>query len=147
MSKRIIVVIVLLGTVTSAMAAAWYLFRTTTDDNPALGIIRQHRFFGRVTRVSIDVNRDGTVNGEVLYHWSRPCEGLTVGPGYEYEYREDRNLDGAWDTWLVPVYEQDERTGILVFKADLDNDGKPDWEFKTDDSKDGYDQIMRRRGF
>jgi hypothetical protein len=147
MRRRVIAVTLLLAAIAASGIAGWLLFHTTTRDNPALGVLRFHRFFGRVTKVSLDVNRDGRADAVSLFHWNRPYQDLTDVPQDHYELREDRNFDGRFDTWLRPVMDNGSRTGLVVFEVDLDGDGEFDWRFETEDSLAGYETIRKRRGY
>ena len=147
MPPRTILAVVLLVVIAASGIVGWLLFRTTTRENPALGILRYHHFFGRITKVTIDSNRDGKADAQALFHWSRPFRDLTDVRQQHYELREDRNFDGEWDTWLFPVREDDPHADAVVFQVDLDSDGKPDWELEASDSQEGYERIRERRGF
>ena len=134
-------VVVVLGVV-----ALWYLFGWSTLDNPSLGIIRQHRYFGRTTILTADTNRDGSIDFRAAYQWSDPYQGTVNGPCGDNNVllTEDRNHDGRWDTWV-------ERVGIcqLLWRADTTGDGAPDWQLQApyNESQKVYEVLQEKRGF
>ena len=124
---------------------AWLLFGWSSQDNENLGLIRHHRSFGRVTKLTVDVDRNGTPDGEYLFSWSDPWIGNVNGPcSHEKEFREDRDRNGRWDTTFIRT---DGCSGI--WKADTNSDGEYDWEETADQAESLriYAELQRIRGF
>jgi len=127
-----------------AMVSGWGLFGSRSEQNSTLGSAEMHRFLGRVTRVVVDSDRDGQPDGHYTYSWYEPYGEPGARP---QRYREDRNLDGVWDTWATDLGWNDDGERELRFEVDLDGDGAPDWTFKSLDSLSGDEAIVERRGY
>ena len=136
MSKGLRVSALALGVVATALAG-YAMFRTSSIDNRALGVINFHREWGRITKVSVDANRDGRIDGEYVYTWNRPYIGNHGND--PATYREDRNHDGRWDTW------RDMSTTVLA--VDIDGDEMPDVELDATQSGLAYAKARELRGF
>ena len=126
----------------------WYLFGWETLHTDTGIRIRRHRFLGRVTRVAFDIDGYWRAEAKYVYRWSEPW---TSERQYEHYYvvaMEDRNRDGRWDTWWTPT-RLDDGTVALALEADIDLDGKPDFEAlePTDAPAASYDLIKEQRGF
>jgi hypothetical protein len=138
----------LIGVILIVVAiATWWGFRWTITDNPALGVIREYRWFGRITRITVDSNRDGGIDAEMNFAWSQPYEGEQFGGVTPYRrIREDRNFDGRWDTWIEPVDESMKSTRV---SADTTGDGEADWirTCGTFESAQLLQELKANRGF
>ena len=146
MWKRYLVIIVALIIIAGLY---WWLFGWTSADNPSLGMFCYKRFFGRVTIVDLDSNRDGKPDARVKYTWNDPYKGIVDGICVlaGVPVLEDRDFDGRWDTWTVNLGPDDDGNCIYEFKVDTSGDGKPDWRFTSVDSVKAYQDIRDRRGF
>jgi len=127
----LIVAVVLAGT-------GWWLFGWDTVDNSALGLLRARRFFGRVTIIEGDTNRDGKINTRLVGNWSDP---LNRTHARWREQWDDRNHDGNWDTWLI------NDNNSVTYRVDTDLDGKPDFEFTAESEEEAISIMEERRGF
>ena len=143
MKKLLLALIISLATL-AIVTTIWWLFGWKTEDNPALGEISYYRFFGRVTSLYVDSDRDGQYEALSLFHWTTPHIGPQSQP---YEIREDRNQDGNWDTWIIRIESPSNGNPVSEFRVDLDGDGKSDWKFRSSDSMSAYDEIKKKRGF
>ena len=147
MGRRTVITILLLGSVVGLPLLVWWLFGWSSIDNPALGHMEFNRSFGRVTKATIDTDRDGSIDGEWLFDWSEPYSNEHLGGIQPYRLlREDRNHDGQWDTWWEPV---DEPGGATRLSADTTGDGVPDWHRDVDDesSSAALSALESQRGF
>ena len=137
------------GLLLTAAALVWWLFGWSTEDNPALGVFRYHRFFARVTTVYLDSNRDGAPDARVIYSWRQPYKGIVDGycVGVGTEVAEDRDFDGRWDVWTRNLGPANTDGCLTEFNVDTTGDGDPDWTFRTTDSLQAYNDIVARRGF
>jgi len=125
--------------------ASWWAFGWSTSNNPELGVIKEYRWFGRITRVTSDVNQDGTIDGELIARWSEPFEG-NGGIASFRSMSEDRNFDGRWDTWILST--DDSPTSTLV-SGDTNGDGSPDWKrpLKYGEYAEAIEELRAIRGF
>ena len=136
MNRKSKVVAGLIGTLI-VVAAGFYLFRMSTVDNSALGLISHQHSWGRVTRVSVDSNRDGRIDGEYIYSWQNPYSGTHGNDAMRY--REDRNHDGLWDTWR--------ELSESVLRIDTDGDEVADMELDVTQSEAAYAKAKEIRGY
>ena len=133
-------------------AIGWWLLGWRSYDNPALGRIGYHRFFGQCTTVTFDADRDGRVDMELRYSWSEPYVGIVDGLcGDSFvSSREDRNHDGRWDTWTTKMPRgSDSPCSQLRLEADTKLDGKPDWSkvIQFGETQATYAELKELRGF
>ena len=137
--KAILVVIFL-----AVIVLVCWSFRWSKVDNPALGVIRGYHTFGRITRMTIDSNRDGRINGEILFSWDEPYEGGSGIAPFSMS-REDRDFDGRWDTWFEPI----DATNLTRISADTNGDGNPDWhrDCKSTETEQVINELKDVRGF
>lgn len=128
--------------------SVWLLFGWQTIELPALGVIKEKRWFGKTLTVSCDKNRDGRFDLISKYTWNHPYEGLLNGPCVYpgVRHKEDRDLDGRWDTWSEDRCDRPEIERYLM-GADTTGDGVADVEIATNDSYAAYKQIEKARGF
>lgn len=143
--------IAILASAAALACVAWWLFGWRTVESEAQGRLEYHRFFGRCTRLAADVNRDGRAEMEVFYPWSAPYIGIVDGPcgDSHLRTREDRDLDGRWDTWSVRLDSGPRSPCPLRIAADTDGDGEPDW-YRTvpfDQAPEVYGELVAVRGF
>jgi hypothetical protein len=128
MKRRSIVVagIALAVLVGLSFGVRW-LFGSISYQDFDRGTVTVHRHFGRYTRVTYDKNNDGQPYIDARFSWSQPYTGEYSDCGHPWtDQRQDRNLDGRWDTWL---YRQlPNQPCVVTVKVDLDNDGLPDHE-------------------
>lgn len=133
-------------------AAVWFPFGWSTTDYPDLGVVREHRFFGRTTELTADTNRDGKVDFRAAYRWSDPFQGIvddgTCGDSH-VALTEDRNYDGHWDTWVERAGFGADGTCLSLWRADTTGDGSPDWQRQAPyrESEAVYAAIRQERGF
>jgi hypothetical protein len=122
----------------------WVGFGWRTVDSPGHGIRRYQRVLGRAVLLTIDEDRDGRTDGRYVYSWLRPADRPHTRP---LRYREDRNRDGVWDTWIRELGPNEDGNSELQFLVDLTGDGEPDWKFKSLDALSGYQAIVEARGY
>ncbi|MGV8039090.1 MAG: hypothetical protein AB2L07_03120 [Thermoanaerobaculaceae bacterium] len=116
----------------AAAGAGWHFFGWYTEENPGVGRVTVLRRWGRVTVVRFDANRDGKADTEIRWPWRLPYQGHVDGECGEpwwLRMREDRNLDGTWDTWIARP-DTGKPCSVLI-RADTNGDGRPDWEELT----------------
>jgi hypothetical protein len=105
----------------------WHLFGWETLHTDTGSRIRRHRCFGRVTHVAFDLDGYWKAEAKCIYRWSEPWTSEREYEPYFVVCMEDRNRDGQWDTWWTPT-SRDDGTVALTLEADLDLDGKRDFE-------------------
>jgi hypothetical protein len=123
---------------------AWLGFGWRTVDDADRGILRYQRVLGRAVILAVDEDRDGRADGRYVFSWMRPADRPQARP---LRYREDRNHDGIWDTWIREMGPNEHGENELQFLVDLTGDGEPDWKFKSLDVLSGYQAIVETRGF
>jgi len=126
--RRVLLLITLLVV---AGALRWLLFGVCTHDNPSLGYVTARRWFGRSVTLENDSDRDGVVDSITKFTWAHPVglrDGVCGDPFWLW-FREDRDLDHRWDTWVDRPDPSDPCR--LVVRADLDADGLPDLTKET----------------
>ena len=107
------------------------------------------RWFGRVTAIELDSNRDGKPNYLVSYTWSDPYDGTLCGPGCldHGRHSEDRNHDGQWDTWYQAKNVNASQKCIYSISADTDLDGVADLRVESTELNATFAELEQERGF
>jgi hypothetical protein len=123
---------------------AWVGFGWRTVEDSQRGALRYQRVLGRSVILTIDENLDGRADGRYVFSWLRPADRPHTRP---LRYREDRNRDGVWDTWIREMGPNEHGENEMEFRVDLTGDGEPDWKFKSLDALSGYEAIVETRGF
>jgi hypothetical protein len=123
---------------------AWLGFGWRTETGTDRGTLRYQRVLGRAVILTVDQDADGRPEGRYVYSWLRPADQPHARPT---RYREDRNGDGTWDTWIREMGPNERGEEELQFLVDLTGDGEPDWKFKSLDVLSGYQVIVEARGF
>jgi hypothetical protein len=130
MISRTTILVAIVGLV-GAVLTGWWLFGWSTGDHSVFGKSEAKRWFGRYTVVRYDSDRNGSFDWEARWRW--PNEPVSINaacgdPGW-IVIREDRDLDGRWDTWT-------RRPNLskpceLVIEADTTGDGVPNLKVTT----------------
>jgi len=142
-------VVTVAGLALASAGVGWWLFGWQAAET-SVSHVTVHRWFGREVRIEVDNNKDGLTDFEVFFPWRTPLRGLADGPCGDPSWtrtREDRNFDGAWDTWVTrPDSSQPCR---LMLEADTTGDGQADLSIETTfpDLQEELTQLDRNRGF
>lgn len=83
--------------VTSAVLA--FLFRVSTDDNPALGRVTYHWSWGRVSRITADADRDG--RDDFIARVRSPFGGYSPHTSLPVEAWQSSQCDGRFDVHML----------------------------------------------
>lgn len=120
----------------------WFWFGWTSSATD-VGRIREKRFFGRVIESRLDTNSDGTIDEIWRFSWKAPGGHHNL-PQF---VQADRNHDGRWDTWIVPLRGlSDDDTAR--YEVDMDGDSDPDWTFVDQfASTSAFERIVSKRGY
>jgi len=128
----------------ASLPLSWWLFGSSAGSAPAVGLFVDKRFFGRVTVRVIDSDQDGRADGRYRFAWSRP----PTRPGSQpVSYEEDRNGDGRMDVWVTHLGTNADAEQEWRYDVDTDDDGQPDWSFKTLDTLSGDQAVVEGRGW
>ncbi len=149
--RPVVLALLVVGWVAKA-AAGWALFGFSVVDEPAAGKVKLKRWFGRVTAVESDADRDGRPEARYEFSWRHPFRHAPEAPAcapLDTRAAFDWNGDGRWDTWRRVEGRDDEGRCMELWEADLDLDGKPDTQLRVerDSTPSARDQLRERRGF
>ena len=128
----------LLGLLAALLAVTWVvLFRHTTYDNPALGIVTTEYRWGKARFVLLDANRDGRTDSRALYSradYSSPHDVPS-------DLWESTQCNGRFD--LHGVFSS---TGVLlVVELDGDGDGEYDVRVAGERAQVAWEEARKRR--
>lgn len=112
-SSRPVLIVALV--VVLATVAGLFLFRRSTHDNPALGVVTTEYRWGRPRTILVDANRDGTPDARALV---RLTNGRISPHSPPAELWESTRCDGVTD--LHAVFDPAGRIALLEFDADRD---------------------------
>jgi hypothetical protein len=138
--------------VASLFAASWHYFGWETVYCDTGWTVWRHRYFGRVTVLAYETNYDGVADSKCYYRFSDPW----VSEGDHWRHyvvcKEDNNFDGRWDTWWTPTDQVEGGERSILFEADTDLDGRPDYrtvwqQTEPFDDFDEYEIVEKLRGF
>lgn len=132
-------------------AAGWALFGFSVVDEPIGGKLKLKRWFGRVTAVEADNDRDGRRDERWEFSWREP---FRVGAASDCDQAGERHVldndhNGRWDTWERVVGRDDQGRCLTICEGDSDGDGKPDLRFAGDPQGNlpACEQLREKRGF
>lgn len=133
----------------SLLAMMWHYFGWETVHTDTGWSIRRHRVLGRITLLAYDTDGDGFADAKYVYRLSGPWVPERDDLHYYSLGKEDRNYDGRWDTWLRPTNQTEDGDTVLLFQADTDLDGRPDFETlkAASVSSEAYEEVEKQRGF
>lgn len=119
------------------VAGYLYLFRTLSDDNPALGTITYQYRWGRPSEIRGDTNRDGKTDFRALVS---PEGSFSPHTPIAREFWEDRDFDEVFE--LHAFLDEDGR--IAQLEVDEDGDGKYDRTLGSDEARAMYQGFASR---
>lgn len=105
----------LLVAATAAVAAWAFLFRRSTHDNPALGLISVEYRWGRPRSILVDANRDGKPDARGRL---RPVGRAPSPHDLPAELWESTQCDGVFD--LHAIFDPSGRLSLLEIDGDRD---------------------------